>query len=175
MLSSNNELNCVIVTENAYQCIGKPESPARRLRSSPLIVGSSKAPRPWPWIGSRSHQHTQYVQDYQLAQPCDCSIMHYRNMAIWISWNINNWRSLNSRDSFPTRKFKNWALISCSPGLILSSSTISFELHAKTTEEIDLEKCNLRNFGGCVTLTLDGVEVTLVCVSGRGLPTYEIR
>jgi len=29
---------------------------------------------------------------------------------------------------------------------ILSSSTISFELHAKLAEELDLENCNFRNF-----------------------------
>jgi len=28
-------------------------------------------------IGSRSHEHIQYVQNYQHAQPCDCSVMHY--------------------------------------------------------------------------------------------------
>jgi len=30
---------------------------------------------------------------------------------------------------------------SCIPGPILSMSTISFELHAKVAEEIDLEMC----------------------------------
>jgi len=40
-------------------------------------------------------------------------------------------------------------------------------------EEIDLEKCTFRNFGSSVTLTLtlDRVEVTLVRICGRGLPT----
>jgi len=35
-------------------------------------------------------------------------------------------------------------------------------------EEIDIEKCNFRNFGRSVTLTLilDRVEVTLVRISG---------
>jgi len=44
-------------------------------------------------------------------------------------------------------------------------------------EEIDLEKCTFRNFGSSVTLTLtlDRVEVTLVCICGQGLPTYQIR
>jgi len=44
-------------------------------------------------------------------------------------------------------------------------------------EEIDLEKCNFRNFGSSVTLTLtlDRVEDTLVRICGRGLPTYQIR
>jgi len=84
---------------------------------------------------------------------------------------------VNSRDSFPRRKFKNWALISCRPGPILSPPTISFELHAKTVEETDLEKCNFCNFGSSVTLTLtlDQVKVTLVCICGRGLPTHQIR
>jgi len=45
------------------------------------------------------------------------------------------------------------------------------------TEEIDLEKCNFRNFGSSVTLTLtlDRVEVTLVHVCGRSLLTHQIR
>jgi len=42
-------------------------------------------------------------------------------------------------------------------------------------EEIDLEKCNFRNFESSVTLTLDRVEVTLVRISGGGLPTHQIR
>ena len=48
-------------------------------------------------------------------------------------------QSLNSRDSFPGRKFKNRAPTSCSPGPVLSPPTIIFELHAKTAEEIDVE------------------------------------
>jgi len=54
---------------------------------------------------------------------------------------------------------------------------MSFELHAKTAEEIDLEKCNFRNFGRTVTLTLilDRVEVTLVRICGGGLPTHQIK
>jgi len=70
---------------------------------------------------------------------------------------------------------KNWDTTSCSPGPILSQVTISFELHAKTVEEIDLEKCNFRNFGSSVTLTVFRVEVTLMCISDRGLPTHQIR
>jgi len=50
-------------------------------------------------------------------------------------------------------EFKNRAPTSCSTGPILWPSTISFELHAKTAEEIDLEKCTFRNFGSSVTLT----------------------
>jgi len=86
------------------------------------------------------------------------------------------WRSLNSRDSFPGRKFKNRAPTNCSPDPVLSPPTISFELHAKTAEEIDLEKCTFRNFGSSVALTLnlDRVEVTLVCICGQGLPTHQI-
>ena len=53
--------------------------------------------------------------------------------------------------------------------------TISFGLHAEMAEEIDLEKCTFRNFGSSVTLNLDRVEVTLVRICGRGLPTYQIR
>jgi len=42
-------------------------------------------------------------------------------------------------------------------------------------EEIDLEKCTFCNFGSSLTLTLDRVEVTLVRICGRGLPTHQIR
>jgi len=44
-------------------------------------------------------------------------------------------------------------------------------------KEIDLEKCNFRNFRSSVTLilTLDRIEVTLVCIPGQGLPAYQIR
>jgi len=60
---------------------------------------------------------------------------------------------------------------------MLWPSTISFELHTKMAEEINLEKCTCRNFGSSVTLTLtlDRVEVTLVSIRGKGLPTYQIR
>jgi len=75
-------------------------------------------------------------------------------------------RSMNSRDSLPRRKFKNRAQTRCSPGPILWPPTISFELHAKTAEDIDLEKCNFRNFGSSVTFILG---------SGRGRPTHQIR
>jgi len=55
--------------------------------------------------------------------------------------------------------------------------TISFELHAEMAEEIDVEKCTFCTFRSSVTLTLtlDGVEVTLVRICGRGLPTHQIR
>ena len=51
-------------------------------------------------------------------------------------------RSLNSHDSFPRRKFENRPLISCRSGPTLSLPTISFEIHAKVAEEIDLEMCS---------------------------------
>ena len=92
-------------------------------------------------------------------------------MAILILWNIDIPRSLNSRDSFQKGNLK----IRLRQGIVQVPPTISFELHAKTEEEIDLEKCNFCNFGSSVTLTLDRVEVTLVCISGRGLPTDQIR
>ena len=60
-------------------------------------------------------------------------------MAIWISSNIDIGRSLNSRDSFRRWKFKNRAPTSCSPGPILWTPTISFELHAEMAEEIYVE------------------------------------
>ena len=49
---------------------------------------------------------------------------------------------MNSRDSFPGRKFKNRAPTSCSTGPILWPPTISFELHTEMAEEIDLEMCS---------------------------------
>jgi len=39
-------------------------------------------------------------------------------------------------------KFENRAPTGCRPGPILSTSTISFELHAKVAEEIDVETCS---------------------------------
>jgi len=88
----------------------------------------------------------------------------------WISWNIDIPGGMNCCDSFSRRKFQNRAPTSCSPGPILLSTTISFELHAKTAKEIDLEKYYFRNFRSSVTLTLtlDRVAVTLVCIFGRG-------
>jgi len=62
-------------------------------------------------------------------------------MAIWMSGNIDIPRSLNSCDSFPRRKVENRAQTRCSPGPTLSLTNISFELHAKVAEEIDLEMC----------------------------------
>jgi len=86
-------------------------------------------------------------------------------------------RSLNSCDSFPIRKFETLTQRSCRPGLILSPPIISFELHMKIADEIDLEKCNFRNFRSfmTLTLTLDRVEVTLVRISGCSLPTHQMR
>jgi len=68
--------------------------------------------------------------------------MQCGNTATWISWNIDNRRSLNSPDSFPRRKFKNRAPTSCRPGPTLWQSTISFELCVKVAEKIDLEVCS---------------------------------
>jgi len=52
-----------------------------------------------------------------------------------------------------------------------------FELHTKMAEEIDLEKCNFCNFRSPMTLTwtLNWVQVTLVRMSGQGLPIHQIR
>jgi len=50
--------------------------------------------------------------------------------------------TLNCRDSFRRRKFENRAPTSCRTGAILSPPAISFELHAKVAEEIDLEVCS---------------------------------
>ena len=130
----------------------KPESPPRGLQSSPtactasLIFASSKVPLPWhlPWIGSRSYQHAQYTCSTTSVpnHVSDCSITRYRNMAIWISWNIDIRGPFNCRDSFHRRKFENRAPTSCRPGPILSPPTISFELHAKWANDIDLEVCS---------------------------------
>jgi len=59
-----------------------------------------------------------------------------------MSWNINILWSLNCSDTFPRRKFENRAPTGCRPGPILSTSTVSFELHVKVAEEIDLEMCS---------------------------------
>jgi len=60
---------------------------------------------------------------------------------------------------------------------MLSPPTISFELHAKMADDIDLEKCNFHKFGSSMTLTLtlDRVEVALMHISDRDLPTHQIR
>jgi len=63
-------------------------------------------------------------------------------MAIWVSWNIDIRRNLNSRDSFPGRKFDNRTPPSCRTGAIVSISTTSFDVHAKVAEEIDVEICS---------------------------------
>jgi len=59
-----------------------------------------------------------------------------------MSWNIDIPWSLNSSDTFPRRKFGNRATTSCRSGSILSMSIISFDIHAKVAEEIDLEVCS---------------------------------
>jgi len=49
-----------------------------------------------------------------------------------------------------------------------------FSVHAKTAEEIDVEKYNFRNFTSSATLTLDRAEIILVRISGRCLPTQQM-
>jgi len=49
---------------------------------------------------------------------------------------------LNSRDSFPGRKFENLAPTGCKSDAIVSLSTISVDVHAKVAEEINLELCS---------------------------------
>jgi len=52
---------------------------------------------------------------------------------------------------------------SCTPGAIVSLSTISFDVHAKVAEEINLEMCSYEQLSEVkcsVTLTLDRVKVT---------------
>jgi len=89
--------------------------------------------------------------------------------------NIDIPSSFKSCDSFSRRKFKKGLQQANRLGPNLSLSTISFELQAKMVEEIDLEKCNFRQSRSPVTLTFDWVEATLVRISGRGLPTHQIR
>jgi len=63
-----------------------------------------------------------------------------------------------------------------SPPASTASLTVgSSKAHVKMAKEIDLEKCTFCNFGSSVTLTLDRVEVILVRICGRGLPTHQIR
>jgi len=49
---------------------------------------------------------------------------------------------MNCSDTFPRKKFENRTPTSCRSGPILSMSTISFELHAKVADGIDLETCS---------------------------------
>jgi len=44
-------------------------------------------------------------------------------------------------------------------------------------DKIDPELCNFRKFRSSLTFTLalDRIEITLVRICGRGLPTYQIR
>ena len=49
---------------------------------------------------------------------------------------------MNSSDTFPRRKFENRATTGCTSCAIVSLSTISFDVHAKVAEEIDLEMCS---------------------------------
>ena len=50
----------------------------------------------------------------------------------------------NSRDSFPRRKFKNRAPTSCSPGPMLSTSAISFELQGGGDRRRKVQSSQLR-------------------------------
>jgi len=79
-------------------------------------------------------------------------------------------RSLNSRDSFPGRKCENLALTSCRPGDIVSLSTISFDVHAKVVEEINLEMCSYEQLSEVQMLR----DLDLDLGSSEGLPTWPI-
>jgi len=61
-----------------------------------------------------------------------------------MSSNIDITGSLDSRSSCRRRTFENRAPTSYRPGSILSPTTISFELHVKVAEEIDVE---MRSYG----------------------------
>ena len=60
---------------------------------------------------------------------------------------------MTSRDSLPGRKFENRTPTSCTSCAIVSLSTISFDVHAKVAEEIDLEMCSYEQLS----------EVQMVC------------
>jgi len=94
---------------------------------------------------------------YLHAQPRDCSVTHYRNMAIWISSNFDIGRSLNSRDSFPKWKFNQKPR--------KGAAVIAASMHGFA---------NCRKFKSHVmlTLTLDRVKVTPIYTVRVGLPTY---
>jgi len=98
-------------------------------------------------------------------------------MAIWISWNIDIRRNMNSRDSFPGRKFENLAPTSCRPGAIVSLSTSSFDVHVKVAEEINLEMCSYEQLSEVQMLRdLDlgssqgHVNIYSICRTNRMLP-----
>ena len=114
--------------------------------------------------------HISMHNTYRTTSIPDHVTLASSNTVIWPFENavISTFREVWSRDSL---------LTSCRPGPILSQPTISFELHAKMAEEIDLEKCNFGNFRSSVylILTLHRLEVTLVHISGRGLPTHQMR
>ena len=60
---------------------------------------------------------------------------------------------MTSRDSLPGKKFENRTPTSCTSCAIVSLSTISFDVHAKVAEEIDLEMCSYEQLS----------EVQMVC------------
>jgi len=137
-----------------------------------LIFGSSKAPWPWPWpwIGS---SHISMHSTCSTTSAVNHLTVASRTTEIWpfecreISTFREVWTVVIA---FLEGNSKIGPQIGCIPCPILLPPTISFELHTKTAEEKDIEKCNFRNFGSFVTLTLDRVEVTLVCICGRGIP-----
>ena len=113
-------------------------------------------------INIHSTCRTTSVPKHVTVASCITEIWPFECREIWTFG-----KSLNSRDSFPRTKFKNWAQTSVSP--ILSPSTISFELHAETVREIDLEKWNFATSEA--PFTLDRVEVTLVRMWSRSTDT----
>ena len=113
-------------------------------------------------INIHSMCRTNSMPNHMTIASCITEIWPFECREIWTFG-----KSLNSRDSFPRTKFKNWAQTSVSP--ILSPSTISFELHAETVREIDLEKWNFATSEA--PFTLDRVEVTLVRMWSRSTDT----
>ena len=98
-------------------------------------------------------------------------------MVIWISWNIDIRRSLNSHDIFPRRKFQNRAQTHYRPGPILSLPTVTFEFHAKMAEETDVDTCSYGQLSEVqmvrdLDLDLDRVKVMATYTVRVGLPAY---
>jgi len=80
--------------------------------------------------------------------------------------------------AFLQKKFQNRAPKRCRPGVVLSPATISFELHAKVAEEIELEMCSCGQLSEVqmvcdLDLTLDRVKVTSTCAVRVGLLAWK--
>jgi len=102
------------------------------------------------------------------------SLTQYRNMVIWILWNIDIPSSLNPRDSFLRRNSK--------IGLRQAVNQILYYHHQPSVlssmrkwQRRYTRKVQFGNFRSFVTLTLDRIEVILFRIPGWGPPTHQIR